>query len=155
MPILGMNIPDKLIADTKVALLQRILASSKLSEVKEGRLQLTRQPYTGDYVLKTWTAIDGYVRIANFGMLPLPGCRAICVFHHSLVEPEFRGKGLGKELLRIRTEAAKDVGYKLLLATVRRENYIERNMLLKAGWERNTFFNGAFGHEIDTFTRTL
>jgi len=81
------------------------------------------------------------IPMAQFGLTPLPGCEcAVLVSHGAWVADDHRGKGLGTALLQIRTEAIKQAGYALALATVRSDNQVERKLLYKAGWRRARSF---------------
>lgn len=155
MPKLGMEVPDRLIADTRIGLMDRFKKSSVLASVS-GLFFLHRTAYTGDYLLEGYTCEKGYFPIANFAMLPMPGCRAVCVFHHSMVHESLRGRRIGKELLRIREEVAKEVGYKRVLATVRYDNEVEYHLLKSAGWTYMfTFRNDQTGHNVLMFSKEL
>lgn len=115
------------------ALLAAISKSEVLTRLyPHSTFKLSRKPYTGDYHLQE-KSIAGWYPVAKFGMLPLPGCRAICVLHHVEVEPSLRGKGIGKELLRIRLAVAKEIGYKIVMATVRDDNEKEIHLLAANG----------------------
>jgi GNAT superfamily N-acetyltransferase len=142
MPILGINVPEERVRASRVALEKHLLGSihpTLLVWRQLGRIFLRRTPYTGDYTLWKWDTTSGYEQVAKFGILPLPGCKAICVFHHAVVEPEFRGIGLGKELLQIRLKAANEIGYNIVLATTLSTNareikLLENNGFVKASW---------------------
>jgi GNAT superfamily N-acetyltransferase len=153
MPVLGLNLPDELVAKTREALLSRIRMSHKLQEL--GRVTLHRKVYTGDYGVVVWNPRDGFRTVAKFGMLPMPGCRAICIFHHAQVEPEFRNRGIGKTLLHIRMGAARDVGYKILLCTVRGDNEVERHLLTDAYWVKDTIYVATPGHCVELWRKVL
>jgi GNAT superfamily N-acetyltransferase len=155
MPILGMNVPDALVLQTREVLIRRINANFRIHEVFKGHdLVLRRIPYTGDYTIRGRTSESGFFPIARFGMLPMPGCRAICIFHHVEVDPAYRHLGIGTELLRIRIDTAKEVGYKMVLATVRDENIAEIKLLNAAGFEAEIPFDNK-GHSVSLRRKIL
>jgi len=157
MPILGIEMPIELVTATRDALLDGIRDSAKLKMLFLGRsFILRRKPYTGDYQVWGWTQTTGYFQIAKFGMLPMPGCRAICILYHVEVEKEWQGQGIGKELLRIRLEAAKKVGYQRVLCTVVDNNSIEMHLLVVHdfvcdSWIRNPRTN----HTVAQWSKNL
>ncbi|WP_025819940.1 GNAT family N-acetyltransferase [Shewanella marina] len=69
------------------------------------------------------------------------GCAAIkegqgdvAEFGYLVVAPAFRRRGIAQRLTEKRTQVAKDLGIKLLFATIRDENQASKANLLKAGW---------------------
>lgn len=72
----------------------------------------------------------------RFGLTLMPGNRRILISHDSYVNYLDRGKGIGKKMLNLREEIAKEVGVNLLLATVRDDNAAENHILLTDGWDR-------------------
>lgn len=100
---------------------------------------LSRRPYTGDYLLRI-QADGAWHPVARFGMLPMSGNNKICVLHHSEVEPKLRGYGIGLELLKVRLKAAKQIGYKAVMCTVRSDNAVELNLLAKNGVSLLTYY---------------
>jgi len=70
----------------------------------------------------------------KFSVGLMPGNRRILISFGSFIEPEHRGMGLGKRLLRLRQDVAREAGINLMLATVRDDNRIERHLLRRAGW---------------------
>lgn len=83
----------------------------------------------GKYNIKCYYD-EGY-----FSVGLMPGNRRILVSFGSFVQPEFRNKGLGRKMLRLRQEVAREAGINLMLATVRDDNKIERHLLRRAGWQ--------------------
>jgi hypothetical protein len=157
MPILGSNIPSDLVEKTREYLKEEILKNDHIREVvgRDTKLSLTRIVYTGDYVLRGQRG-SAFFLIAKFGLLPLAGCRGVVVFHHVENEVPFRGKGLGKELLKIRQTVAKRVGYSLAIATVKSTNMIERNLLLSQKWTVSSqFYNTRTGNWVSMYQRVL
>lgn len=151
MPILGADLPLSLVETTRIALLEGVLTSETVKDIvgHEVHLWVKRKAYTGDYEVKGQTREDGFFTIAKFGMLPMPGCKGLCIFHHVSVEPKFQGKGLGQELLRIRLDAARTAGYSGALATVQRDNGKELQILAKAGWTPlQNFKNKRTGNDV-------
>lgn len=101
-------------------------------------------PPHGQYRLAVYEPNDApYDRMAAFFMLErLPGCCGVCVSHSAMVEPKFRGSGLGSLLNALRIAMARTMGYGTLLGTdvtnnPKRVAYFERN-----GWaDLHTFEN--------------
>lgn len=141
MPILGINLPEAFVERQREVLRKHIAASEKLKQVFPGAsFILKRKPYTGDYSVWAMTSSpNSWYPVAKFGMLPLPGCRAICVFHHVETEPMLQHRGIGTELLRIRMVAAKEIGYKQAVCTVRIGNLIENAILARAGFRTTSW----------------
>ena len=101
-------------------LLERSLRTRGLSVTVEGR---------------TFNVQDGATR---FSLSFMPGNRRTLISHDVFVEPEHRGKGLGRRWLEERERIARECGATLLLATVRCENKIENHLLKSHGWKRFT-----------------
>lgn len=151
MPIVGMNVPNDFWARQRSALTNALITSPRLKELFPGdEIRLDRLPYTGDYLVKAYNFNAAYPwrHIAKFGMLPMPGCRAICILHHAEIEREFRGKGVGTELLRIRLAVAKELGYKAVICTVRDSNLTEIKLLAANGVNRLTGYIAEKGHSV-------
>lgn len=157
MPILGSDVPKQLVEKTRQALIEGINKSEIIRlNFPDTKIELIRTTYSGDYTVRGWTQKDSYFKIAKFGILPMPGCKGICIFHHVEVEPKFRGKGIGKELLKIRQSAAKQAGYSLALATVKSINQIEKQVLYGAGWDfQQSFTNSRTRNWVDLFSKVL
>ena len=157
MAILGADIPADLIEKTRDALLRGINKSETLRiNFPHTKLTLHRKTYSGDYILRGHSAVRGFFDIAKFGMLPMPGCKGICIFHHVEVEREFRGNGIGLALLRIRQQAARDAGYSLAMATVKYDNTTERNILGTENWTfESTFHNKRTSNWVVIYQKNL
>lgn len=76
--------------------------------------------------------------IGRYSVSFMPGNRRTLIFHESFIEPQFRGKGLGRKGLALREEMARETGATLLLATVRDDNKVENELLLSSGWSHFT-----------------
>lgn len=66
----------------------------------------------------------------------MPGNRRVLISSDSYVIERERGQGLGRKLLKMREEIAREAGVNLLLATVREDNAIEIHLLETSGWKR-------------------
>lgn len=138
MAFVGLDIPAEYLKEIRLSFNRELNASEVLKKQMpiagfwtfEGR----REVYKGDYYIWAHSKDSGFWKIGKFGFLPMPGCRAIVCFYHSEVESAFRGMGIGKELLRIRLEVAKQAGFKAALATVREDNIRECDILRKANF---------------------
>lgn len=71
---------------------------------------------------------------------PLPGCAQVVVSNHAFIYKPHRGKGHGRQNHKLRLKRARELGYDLVLATVRANNDAEKAILLKEGWEFLTSF---------------
>ena len=72
----------------------------------------------------------------NFSLSFMPGNRRVLISHKVFIHPASRNRGLGKKLLAMREELAREAGINLLLATVKNDNEVEIHLLKKAKWER-------------------
>lgn len=87
---------------------------------------------------------------------PFPGCNQIAVSNHAHIFPDYRGEGKGQLQHRQRLQKAKELGYNLLVCTVKSDNKIEKHILEKYGWEKNTsFFNTETENQIEMWTKVL
>jgi GNAT superfamily N-acetyltransferase len=78
-----------------------------------------RSPYSGFYELN-----------------PFPGCNQLVVSNHAFVEPSDRGKGIGHSAHKDRLDHIKDLGYDAVVCTCVETNFIQVQILNKAGWHR-------------------
>lgn len=140
MPILGQNLSLELVIKTRSKLLEFITESVKLQSIfPDTKFELRRIPYTGDYELigKDRT---GWFPIAKFGILPMPGCHKIAIFHRVSTEGRLRHKGVGGELLRLRILAAEAIGYRIILCTTRSTNAAEIKLLEINGFVKSSWY---------------
>jgi|ERR1700676_930375 len=82
---------------------------------------------------------DSIIARSTFGEFELtimPGNRRVLISQHSLVYPEYRGKGYGRKYLELRERIASEAGCNLLLATVRNDNAVQVHLLETHGWKR-------------------
>jgi GNAT superfamily N-acetyltransferase len=82
----------------------------------------------GRYNLEVWHD-QGHFKVGL-----MPGNRRILISFGSFVGLEHRGKGIGRRMLQIRQDVAREAGINLMLATVRDDNKAERHLLRRAGW---------------------
>ena len=73
---------------------------------------------------------------AKFSLSFMPGNRRVLVSHGTVVEKEYRNKGIGKRLAAVKQELAREAGCNLLLGTVRNDNFVQEHQMRKDGWER-------------------
>jgi hypothetical protein len=73
--------------------------------------------------------------VADFKLSELPGCCGVCVSFFAHVFPDFRGKGIGTMLNRLRIAIAKEAKYGLLICTDVDNNIPQNKILAKNGWE--------------------
>lgn len=72
----------------------------------------------------------------TFRLSFLPGNRRVLISSHVHIVFSERGQGLGRKMLKLRDEIAKECGANLLLATVREDNPIQVHLLETSGWKR-------------------
>lgn len=111
---------------------------------------------THHYTLATYGA-GKYVVMSRFSIDQLPGCCGIVVFYHASVAEDFRKKGLGSLLLKLREEAARKAGYTVALATVLATNEDEISILGKGGWVESApvFKNKRTSNKVLLLRKTL
>jgi GNAT superfamily N-acetyltransferase len=96
--------------------------------------------FAGELLLKT---------VAGWRMKEMPGCCGICIATGAYVMPDFRGKGIGGVLNKLRIKIATELKYGLLLCTDRVENEPQQKILTKNGWsEIKRFLNPKTHNEI-------
>lgn len=81
----------------------------------------------------------------------LPGCSQVVVSHGVYVPKEERGKGVGTNANIERQKLAlEELGYDMMLCTVRAHNIAEKKILIKTGWSFLTrFLSRNTGVEIE------
>lgn len=87
---------------------------------------------------------------------PFPGCNQICVSNHAFIYPQQRGQGFGQAQHEARLWKARELGYDLMLCTVKTDNEVEIHILRKNGWivERE-FISTETGHAVQLWSRNL
>ena len=84
---------------------------------------------------------------------PFPGSNQIVISNHAFIKPEFRGQGLGKIQHLERLRKAKDLGYDLIICTVREDNYVEKHILGKFNWAfMRRFRSSETDHLVEMWT---
>lgn len=87
---------------------------------------------------------------------PLPGCNQVVVSNHALIYKEHRGKGIGQIQHHERLEKARELGYDLMLCTVKADNEAEKHILNKMGWAHLTSFsNTETGNTVELWSKML
>ena len=87
---------------------------------------------------------------------PFPGCNQIVISNHGVVFKEHRGQGHGQANHQLRVERAIDMGYDLMLCTVKADNAAEIHILNSHGWTRlDTFLNSESGSIICLFSKHI
>jgi len=74
--------------------------------------------------------------VAHFNLQQLPGCCGICVSFYAYVFDEYRKRGLGNLLNKMRQQIAWDSLYTILLCTDVEKNTPQQKILTKNGWEK-------------------
>ena len=94
--------------------------------------------------------------VANFSLKELHGCCGILVSYHTMIHPDYRGKGIANFLLEIKEDIARFNGYSVLLCTTTRDNAIEQHLLEKNGFTSNTKFdNKRTGNTVLMYSKIL
>jgi ribosomal protein S18 acetylase RimI-like enzyme len=75
--------------------------------------------------------------VARFGMDLLPANPFYLYFWGVEVKEEFRGLGIGQELLRLRLAVAEEVGVHTVFVVVNENNDVENHIMEKFGFERS------------------
>lgn len=73
--------------------------------------------------------------IADFILLQMPNCCAVCISTRSEVKRPYRKLGLGSLLNELRKDIAKSNRYSLLLCTFRDDNTAQAKILEKNDWK--------------------
>lgn len=72
--------------------------------------------------------------VAYWNLEQFPGNKRIGVYTHMYVQKEWRGRGIGNALMPLKLWFAKNVGYQILLCTVKNNNTPEIKLLLHHEW---------------------
>lgn len=80
-------------------------------------------------------------RVAHFEIAAFPGCCGIAISTGAWVGEDFRGKGIGKILAKLRVELARTAGYGMILCTDVESNVPQRRLLAANGWTDIAGFN--------------
>jgi len=92
--------------------------------------------------------------IAKFSLSFLYGCKGILISHGMLVAHNYRGRGIAKKLKPIKDKIAEDLQVSLILATVRQDNNIEKNVI--KDWNHiETFLNRRTGNNVEIHIRKI
>lgn len=87
---------------------------------------------------------------------PFPGCNQIVVSNHAFIYPEHRMKGHGLANHNKRVKRARDMGYDVILCTVRAGNAVEKKILTKGGWVKiMEFKNKETGNQVEMWSKSL
>lgn len=87
---------------------------------------------------------------------PFPGCNQIVVSNHAFIYPKFRGQGKGRQQHEERLQKAKDLGYDLIMCTVKADNARERHILESNGWKQcQRFLNQETDNLIVIYVKEL
>jgi hypothetical protein len=100
------------------------------------------------------------MRIADkygfYELNPFPGSNQVVVSNHALIYAEHRGKCKGLIQHGERIAKAYDLGYDLIVCTVRADNDVEKHILAKFGWRYGARFHSReTGHLVELWTREL
>lgn len=75
------------------------------------------------------------IRAAQFTLIQMVNCCGIMVSTVARVDEEYRHRGLGTLLNKLRMDIARDLGYTILLCTDIIKNEYQRKILAKNKWE--------------------
>jgi len=79
--------------------------------------------------------------VAGWYLQEMPGCCGICVSTGAYVMPDFRKKGIGSLLNKLRIAIATELKYGLLLCTDVADNTPQQRILEKNGWDKIDVFS--------------
>lgn len=88
----------------------------------------------------SYTLMDGTKTAASFKLVQMPGCCGICISTGAFVYEEYRGKGLGTLLNKLRIEMARQMGYGILMCTDVAKNKAQRKILTGNDWQDILYF---------------
>jgi RimJ/RimL family protein N-acetyltransferase len=87
---------------------------------------------------------------------PFPGCNQIVVSNHAFIYKHFRGRGHGSTQHRERLEKARELGYNMIMCTVKDDNESEIHILKKNGWTQESgFVSYETGNSLHIWTKIL
>jgi len=87
---------------------------------------------------------------------PFPGCNQLVISNHALIYKHHRGKGYGKVQHQQRLAKAQELGYNLIMCTVRDDNEVEIHILRQYGWARGAgFVSSETGSSVHIWTKVL
>jgi GNAT superfamily N-acetyltransferase len=120
--------------------------------IMDFRIEFNRSPFA----IKFWYLVNDRTE-ARFTLIQQPNCCGILVSTDTYVNVNYRGKGIGQEMLLLKEALAKEFGYSLILATVNMsDNPAECHILEKNGWIVNTsFINARTNHKVGIFSKVL
>jgi GNAT superfamily N-acetyltransferase len=85
-----------------------------------------------------------------------PGCNQIVVSNHAFIQPAHRGQGYGRAQHEERLNRAANLGYDLILCTVRADNKAEKHILTTHGWCCHKIFTSSeTGHLVELWSKSL
>ena len=86
---------------------------------------------------------------------PFPHCKHIVVSNKAFIWPQYRGKGHGYRNHQLRLKRAKDMGYKVVICTVRSDNQPERRILQRAKWKMVHWTYSDSGKWVEIWVKDL
>lgn len=93
--------------------------------------------------------------ISSFSLSSFPGCNTVAISHNVYVYDDFKGKGYGAELLKLRLRALSLAGFQRVLATVRQDNLIEEHILEGNSWKPLFSFDSEHQGRVVMWERVL
>lgn len=91
-----------------------------------------------------------------FCLSEMPGCCGVMISHHAAVEKEYRNRGVGQVLMKLREDIAKNLGYSLMMCTTRHNNKAQRRVLQNNDWERDQYFpNNRTNNLVEVWTKRI
>lgn len=96
------------------------------------------------------------IEVSRFNLTQLHGCCGICLSYHAQVSKEFRGKGLGTLLNKMRQQIAVNLGYSVILCTDVADNKPQSKILMNNAWKKLlTFKNRRTEHMVNISAKKL
>lgn len=94
--------------------------------------------------------------IAKFQLSFLPGCKGIIVSHALEVSEDYRQRGIANALMAVKILMASELGAAKLIATVVKDNSVQRKLMNRHGWELlEQFKNKRTGNTVLVFDRDI
>jgi len=95
--------------------------------------------YLDKYFILNGKNVKGVSLVATFWLIQFPGCCGIALSTQAMTLPEYKQRGIGTVLNKLRIEIARVNGYAVLTCTAVNDGITER-ILKKNGWKEDFSF---------------
>lgn len=93
--------------------------------------------------------------VGEFYLSGIPGCCKVCLSHGLKIKPEFQDQGIGTHAQGQRLKLARELGFKVMMATVVDENKRQETILTRFGWKRSTAYESEKGYKVHVWVKNL